>query len=127
MLNRPIPSGGWVATHEDITERQRAEKKIAHMARHDALTDLANRVLFKEKMDEAMARLASTGAEFCVFVFDLDLFKAVNDSLGHPIGATGVRIMTTLTHEMRRRGVRYGLETMCIGGGQGMAAIFERA
>lgn len=48
-------------------------------------------------------------------------------SLGHPIGATGVRIMTTLLHEMKRRGVRYGLETMCIGGGQGMAAIFERA
>lgn len=48
-------------------------------------------------------------------------------SLGHPIGATGVRIMTTLLHEMRRRGVRYGLETMCIGGGQGAAAIFERA
>lgn len=48
-------------------------------------------------------------------------------SLGHPIGATGVRIMTTLLHEMRRRDVRYGLETMCIGGGQGMAAVFERA
>ena len=48
-------------------------------------------------------------------------------SLGHPIGATGVRIMTTLTHEMKRRGARYGLETMCVGGGQGMAAIFERA
>ncbi|WP_313802288.1 acetyl-CoA C-acetyltransferase [Sphingobium sp.] len=48
-------------------------------------------------------------------------------SLGHPIGATGVRIMTTLLHEMERRQVRYGLETMCIGGGQGMAAIFERA
>lgn len=48
-------------------------------------------------------------------------------SLGHPIGATGVRIMTTLLHELRRRGGRYGLETMCIGGGQGLAAIFERA
>ncbi|MGD9765584.1 MAG: acetyl-CoA C-acetyltransferase [Candidatus Binatia bacterium] len=48
-------------------------------------------------------------------------------SLGHPIGATGARIMTTLTREMQRRRVRYGLETMCIGGGQGMAAIFERA
>ncbi|TRX76621.1 acetyl-CoA C-acetyltransferase [Pseudomonas mangiferae] len=47
-------------------------------------------------------------------------------SLGHPIGATGVRIMTTLLHEMQRRGARYGLETMCIGGGQGMAALFER-
>ena len=48
-------------------------------------------------------------------------------SLGHPIGATGVRMMTTLVHEMRRRGSTYGLETMCIGGGQGMAAVFERA
>jgi len=48
-------------------------------------------------------------------------------SLGHPIGATGVRIMTTLLHEMKRRNVRYGLETMCIGGGQGMAAVFELA
>ena len=48
-------------------------------------------------------------------------------SLGHPIGATGVRIMTTLLHEMRRRTVRYGLETMCVGGGQGAAAIFEAA
>jgi len=47
-------------------------------------------------------------------------------SLGHPIGATGVRIMTSLLHEMRRREARYGLETMCIGGGQGLAALFER-
>lgn len=48
-------------------------------------------------------------------------------SLGHPIGATGVRILVTLLHELKRRGGRYGLETMCVGGGQGMAAIFERA
>lgn len=47
-------------------------------------------------------------------------------SLGHPIGATGLRIMTTLVHEMQRRNARYGLETMCIGGGQGLAALFER-
>jgi acetyl-CoA C-acetyltransferase len=48
-------------------------------------------------------------------------------SLGHPIAATGVRIMTTLLHELKRRGGRYGLESMCIGGGQGLAAVFERA
>ncbi|MGS0706153.1 acetyl-CoA C-acetyltransferase [Acinetobacter sp. ANC 3781] len=47
-------------------------------------------------------------------------------SLGHPIGATGLRIMTSLVHEMKRRNARYGLETMCIGGGQGLAALFER-
>jgi acetyl-CoA C-acetyltransferase len=47
-------------------------------------------------------------------------------SLGHPVGATGARILTTLLREMRRREARYGLETMCIGGGQGLAAVFER-
>ena len=47
-------------------------------------------------------------------------------SLGHPVGATGARILTTLLREMDRREARYGLETMCIGGGQGLAAIFER-
>jgi len=47
-------------------------------------------------------------------------------SLGHPIGATGVRMLATLLHELKRRRGRYGLETMCIGGGQGLAAVFER-
>jgi acetyl-CoA C-acetyltransferase len=47
-------------------------------------------------------------------------------SLGHPVGATGVRILATLANEMRRREARYGVETMCIGGGQGLAAVFER-
>ena len=47
-------------------------------------------------------------------------------SLGHPVGATGVRILTTLLREMDRREAKYGLETMCIGGGQGLAAVFER-
>jgi hypothetical protein len=48
-------------------------------------------------------------------------------SLGHPVGATGGRILATLAREMRRRQARYGLETMCIGGGQGLAAVFERS
>jgi acetyl-CoA C-acetyltransferase len=47
-------------------------------------------------------------------------------SLGHPVGATGVRILATLVHELHRRGARYGLETLCIGGGQGIAAVVER-
>ena len=48
-------------------------------------------------------------------------------SMGHPVGATGARILATMAYEMRRRGSRYGLETMCIGGGQGLAAVFEAA
>jgi acetyl-CoA C-acetyltransferase len=47
-------------------------------------------------------------------------------SLGHPVGATGTRILATLLREMDRRNARYGIETMCIGGGQGLSAIFER-
>jgi diguanylate cyclase (GGDEF)-like protein len=86
LLNQPMDGGGWVATHEDITERQRVEARIAHMARHDALTDLGNRVLFRERMDEALARLQQNNEAFAIFVFDLDMFKAVNDSLGHPVG-----------------------------------------
>lgn len=50
----------------------------------------------------------------------------LGSSLGHPVGATGARILTTLAREMVRRAARYGVETMCIGGGQGLAALFER-
>jgi diguanylate cyclase (GGDEF)-like protein/PAS domain S-box-containing protein len=78
----PTTNGGWVATFEDVTERRQAEAKIMHMARHDALTDLPNRVLFRQKMEQALARKET----FAVLFIDLDRFKGVNDTLGHPIG-----------------------------------------
>lgn len=85
MTVQPLVEGGWVATHEDITERRRTEARIAHMARHDALTGLANRVLFREKLDQALAR-SRRGQGFALLCLDLDRFKQVNDALGHPVG-----------------------------------------
>ena len=78
----PTSNGGWVATFEDVTERRQAEAQIMHMARHDALTDLPNRALFREKMEQALAREES----FAIHFIDLDRFKTVNDTLGHQIG-----------------------------------------
>jgi diguanylate cyclase (GGDEF)-like protein len=90
---RPMADGAWVATTDDITERQRLSeqleqnhKKIAHMATHDALTGLPNRVLFRERLDEAVKAALAGDRGVAVMMLDLNRFKQVNDTLGHPVG-----------------------------------------
>src|ERR1700682_2167254 len=85
VSRRELPGGGWVDTHEDITERRRAEKQIAYMAEYDALTDLPNRNLFQRKLTEALNESAKMH-ELALFCLDLDGFKGVNDMFGHPDG-----------------------------------------
>lgn len=86
VSHRPMSGGGWVATYEDITERRAAEAKIAHMAHHNALTGLPNRVLFHERLEQEMGRLERQGGWLALLCLDLDHFKNVNDTLGHPVG-----------------------------------------
>ncbi|MFZ3358020.1 MAG: EAL domain-containing protein [Xanthobacteraceae bacterium] len=117
IARQPMPGGGWVATHEDVTERRQAEMKIAHMARHDALTDLPNRVLLRERLSEALAHVEN-GQQLAILYFDLDLFKNVNDSLGHPIGDELLRIVAE-----RLRGCVHESDTISRVGGDEFCII----
>jgi diguanylate cyclase (GGDEF)-like protein len=81
-----LPDGSVIRTYTDVTERKRREIQITHLLRHDELTGLANRTLLKERLEQALARMQRHGEGFVLLCLDLDGFKAVNDTHGHPAG-----------------------------------------
>ena len=90
MTSGPIPDGGWILIHEDITDERRRTARIAHMAGHDALTDLPNRMLLRQCAEGALAELDSLG-HVSVHHLNLDRFNDVNNTLGHTVGDEVIR------------------------------------
>jgi diguanylate cyclase (GGDEF)-like protein len=101
VTQRPVRAGGWVATYEDTTERRAAEARLTHLARHDQLTGLANRVVFHEHMRQVLGQARADSA-VAVLCLDLDRFKAVNDALGHAAGDTVLRTVAQRLRECTR-------------------------
>jgi diguanylate cyclase (GGDEF)-like protein len=94
-----LPEGGAVRTYTDVTARQEAERRIRHLAGHDVLTGLANRMLLDDRLAEMLAEAARQRREVAVFVLDLDRFRAVNDSFGH---VTGDRVLVEIAERLLR-------------------------
>jgi diguanylate cyclase (GGDEF)-like protein len=120
VVSKPIGDGGWLATHEDVTERLRSDGRIAHMARHDALTDLPNRVLLRERLEHELKRV-KRGECLAVLCLDLDQFKGINDTLGHPIGDELLKLVAD-----RLRGCTREPDTVARLGGDEFAIIMTQ-
>ncbi len=99
----PMKPGGWVTTHTDISEIRRIEAEIEHIAHHDALTDLPNRVTLRKRAGQILAQL-EPGKQVAVMCLDLDRFKLINDSYGHAAGDELLKSVADRLRQCTRRG-----------------------
>ena len=133
IKSEPVPGGGWLATHEDVTERVRAEERIAHLAHHDALTGLPNRVSFRDCLNERLARRTFKD-RFAILYIDIDEFKSVNDSLGHHMGdellkSIASRLLACVNADdtvARLGGDEFAIVKSCAGSSDDLVRFVER-
>ena len=102
VSNRPMEDGGWIETHEDVTEAKQTEQRILHMAHHDTLTGLPNRTAFNEYFAATLERSATSGEQFAILSVDLDRFKEANDAYGHSVGDALLRQVACRLQEAAR-------------------------
>jgi len=120
---QPLPGGGWVSTHEDITDRVSAERRILYLAQHDMLTGLYNRAAFQERLQRLLepSGHGPVNTAFAVLMLDLDRFKPINDLYGH---SAGDQVLIEVANRIR---TIFGGDAMIARvGGDEFAVIVER-
>lgn len=118
VSHNPVGDGSWVTTIDDITERHRSQRAIAHLARHDGLTGLPNRARFKESFEQAQEKARESNGKIAIIALDLDHFKEINDSHGHAVGDFVLKTLAGRFNALAREG-----EVIARLGGDEFAAI----